>query len=216
METTIVVDRTRPRVIYLISIIPFILNDFSSVYASPYSQWVLVDYACRLAVLGFVAVMVGRRSLAPGDLFLSFKGKGALAYWALLLAAMSYGYHLASGPWLAPLDGVWSVSTVAYDRGAALFALDMTLGLGLVAVSEEIVFRGLALSALKTFTRNPVVILLASSLVFALIHWSTGLGNILDSFAYGLLFMAVTLRTGSIVPATVIHYNLDFYLLART
>jgi hypothetical protein len=110
---------------------------------------------------------------------------------------------------------VWAVSSVAYDRGSALFALDMTLGLGLVAVSEEIVFRGVALSALKPFTRNPVVILLVSSLIFALIHWSTGLGNILDSFAYGLLFMAVTLRTGSIVPATVIHYCLDFYLLAR-
>ncbi|AMK10155.1 hypothetical protein EDC59_10758 [Pseudodesulfovibrio indicus] len=200
--------------IYLIAVIPFFLNDFSNIHASSYEQWVLVDYACRMASLLFLGVLVFKRRLKPGDLGLSLDGKGPLVFWTLILAGMTMAYCLVSEVLLKPLDGLWSAPVVEYDRESAIFLVDMTFGLALVAVSEEIIFRGLALSALKAYTRNPVVIALASAFVFALIHWSTGVRNILDCFVYGMIFMAVTMRVRSIAPATVVHFLLDYYLLA--
>ncbi len=199
--------------IYLIAVIPFLLNDLSNIHASSYEQWVLVDYACRMASLLFLGVMVFKGRLKPDDLGLSLDRKGRLAFWTLILASMTMVYCLASEVLLKPFEGVWSATVVEYDRESAFFLVDMTFGLTLVAVSEEIIFRGLALSALKAYTRNPVVIVLVSALVFALIHWSTGAKNILDCFAYGMIFMAVTMRVRSIIPATVVHFLLDYYLL---
>lgn len=200
--------------IYIISIIPFILNDFSNIHASSYEQWVLVDYACRIAVFIFIGVMLRWGKLTRADLLIVFARKGRLAYWTLFLSAMTFVYCALSKIFLAPLNEVWKVSEVVYDRHSALFVVDMSFGLVLAAVSEEIISRGLALSVLRKWTNNVLVILVLSSFLFALIHWSTGLRNIIDCFVCGAFFMGVTMRTGSIVPAVIVHFALDYSLLA--
>lgn len=200
--------------IYTILIIPFILNDFSNIYAASYGQWVLIDYVCRLAALAFLGVTARLGGLTLADLSVSFGGKDRLACWTLFLAAMAFAYCGLSRVFLAPLDAVWKVPGMVYDRQSALLAVDMTFGLALVAVSEEMIFRGLALAALRKPADNTFAILVASSLVFALIHWSTGFKNIIDCFVYGLLFMVATMRTKSIVPAAIVHFALDYHLLA--
>lgn len=200
--------------IYIISIIPFILNDFSNFYAGSYEQWVVIDYASRLAAFAFLGLMARQGNLVFAELSVSFARKDRLAAWTLLLGAMAFGYYALSKVFLAPLNGLWKVSGVAYDRQSLLFIVDMAFGLVLVSLSEEIVFRGLALAALRKLTDNTLVILVASSLVFALIHWSTGLKNIVDCFVYGMFFMIATMRTKSILPAAIVHFVLDYYLLA--
>ncbi|RWU02591.1 CPBP family intramembrane metalloprotease [Pseudodesulfovibrio sp. S3] len=49
---------------------------------------------------------------------------------------------------------------------------------------------------------------------FAITNWSTGLTNIINSFVYGLLFVAVTIRTKSIVPSAIAHFAVNYTYLA--
>lgn len=200
--------------IYILSIVPFFLNDFSNINSIDYERWVLIDYACRIGVLAFLGVMVLSKKLSWVELGVSFHRKDRIILWTLFLSVMAFLYYALSSLWLAPFDAVGMVSKVAYDRQSLLFWVDMTFGLGLVAVSEELIARGLALAALRELTENKAVILLVSSLVFALFHWSTGLKNIIDCFAYGCLFMGVTMRTKSIIPACVVHFGVNYSLLA--
>lgn len=87
-----------------------------------------------------------------------------------------------------------------------IFWLDMTLGLVLVAVSEEWVFRQLAHRRGALLGHSPARIVFESSAAFALIHLPKGVSAVAITFLFGLIAMMLYRRTGSFFLLVLIHY----------
>ena len=71
------------------------------------------------------------------------------------------------------------------------------------AISEELLFRGFLLSKLRTKQSNLSAIVI-SGLLFGAIHFS--LVNMLPLSALGMFLAFITIRSGSILPAVIIHF----------
>ena len=88
----------------------------------------------------------------------------------------------------------------------------MTLGLLLVALSEEMLFRRMLVNMLNRFTARALPICLISSLIFGLIHWESGLQNVLAATLIGCYLMWIYLRTGSFLTIVAIHYVINLWV----
>jgi len=88
---------------------------------------------------------------------------------------------------------------------------DLTVGLALTAVAEELVFRRLYLDAFGA-RLSPLPLYVLSAAVFAAVHWSIGLGTVAGTFVVGLMLLWLTRRTGSVLPAIAAHYVINLVL----
>ena len=88
--------------------------------------------------------------------------------------------------------------------------IDLTLGLLLVGIVEELVFRGYMHTFLSRFTQSSFAIVAISSVAFGLIHWSLGLHAVLITSIIGAVFMIAYLRTRALPAVMVAHFAIDF------
>ena len=88
--------------------------------------------------------------------------------------------------------------------------IDLTFGLMMVGVFEELIFRSYMYTFLKRYTRSPFAIVLISSAAFGLIHWSLGLHALVITSIIGALFMAAYLRTRSLPAIMLAHFAINF------
>jgi membrane protease YdiL (CAAX protease family) len=89
--------------------------------------------------------------------------------------------------------------------------VDLTFGLALVTLSEEIVFRRYARHMLLRHLGDGPLLVLATSLLFGAYHWWTGLGNMISVSIVGALFMLFYQRSGALWPVVLAHYLVDLY-----
>lgn len=81
-------------------------------------------------------------------------------------------------------------------------AVDVLKTAAIPALVEELAFRGIALGSLRKFGDRFAIVM--SSLLFGLLH-----GNLIQvpfAFCVGLVMAYTVVRTGSIVPAVIIHF----------
>jgi membrane protease YdiL (CAAX protease family) len=108
--------------------------------------------------------------------------------------------HLFSYSQMIPQDFILHCLTVFY--------LSIT-----AAVSEELYFRGILRFSTFALIRNERiakwVFILVSSLLFGLIHWKSGLTNIVNAFFFGLVAARLYLWTNSLWPLMVAHFVVD-------
>lgn len=92
----------------------------------------------------------------------------------------------------------------------------------LVGISEELAFRGILFSGARTALR-PIGAIVLTSVIFGVVHvfngFTTGnwVGAAVQATAAtmsGLLFIAILIRTGSIIPAMIVHWLWDFGIFA--
>jgi membrane protease YdiL (CAAX protease family) len=88
--------------------------------------------------------------------------------------------------------------------------IDLTVGLLLVGVVEELVFRGYMYTCLRTFTESSSAIVAISSVAFGLIHWSLGLHAVLVTSLIGAVFMIAYLQTRALPPLMLAHFVINF------
>ncbi len=91
-------------------------------------------------------------------------------------------------------------------------AIDLSFGLALTAVAEELVFRKLALN-LFVDRLGSAGTLWFSSVLFGLIHWSSGLGPIVGGALIGAVFMLLLRKTNSVIPAIGAHYLVNLAIV---
>ena len=84
------------------------------------------------------------------------------------------------------------------------------LFLVVVAVSEEVIFRGYLIRRFTALTRNPIASLVLSSAVFAMGHGYERSGGVVGVGILGLVFGAVYLWRKSLVTPMVLHFIQDF------
>ena len=115
------------------------------------------------------------------------------------------GYRL-----LGKLPDFGPLGTMPAIKSPAWHMIDLTFGLLMVGVFEELVFRGYMLTFLRRYTQHPFWIILISSLAFGLIHWSLGLQAIIVTSLAGAAFMVIYLISRSLPPIMLAHFAVDF------
>lgn len=200
--------RLEPLVCYLLlqpAFIPFQIWRLSQESAA---AWLAVDllgqivtFALLLAFPSGRAALLGRQSLAV-PLSDAIRWVIGLLSLSLLLAYLIPGM-LRDLPDLAL--GYHPTPT------GPLLVVHLLLGVPMAAWIEEVVYRRLADMALVPHLPGKAARILASALVFAAIHWWTGLHNILGTLVLGVLFMICYLRVGALWPVVAAHALFNLY-----
>ncbi len=170
--------------------------------------WTLCDYGGRIGALALLWIIPSARSIAYQRRPLR------IAWWETLLWMLGMIVLFCSVcQWIrhavdATIPGTKLGSYPMLDGWFYLF--DLTFGLLLVAVQEEIVFRRCASEVLGTYWGQGAVTILLSSLLFAVYHWTTGLGSMTGIFVFGVYAMLFLRRTGALWPLVAAHFLTDF------
>jgi uncharacterized protein len=201
----------RGPVIFLLLLAPFLLNDFSNIYVDSFPVWLSIDYlVTKVLPLAFLGYLLVKKVIIPTDLGLKMPGKVDFVVYTLVLTAG--GLLLDQVGWRL-LDDVLpdtQIGSIPFDRASPWFVFDLYVGLALVALVEEIVFRGLFYTLLRRVIPSIPVVFILCSLVFGLIHWSLGLAAIASTALIGALFLLVMWRTGSVLPAIIAHFVVNY------
>jgi membrane protease YdiL (CAAX protease family) len=133
----------------------------------------------------------------------------------VLLTVLSVAMDQYGAPLLERVLPSLRLAFVPWDPTSPLFVPDCFLGLGLVALLEEAIFRGLALSALRGVLGQGPALYLATAVLFGLIHWSLGLPAVVNAAVIGALFMPVMVRHGTVWPQIGAHFLVDFVFFCK-
>lgn len=198
--------------IYFFFLLPFLFNDLILVNISSYTIWVLFDWALRVGVVIALVLL-----LMTGKVRLRSLGFDRIPWFRTSLATIlavtgSLIYFKFFSPKIEVLFSWSQLRSFPFDPTSPLFFPDLFFGLFLVALTEEIIARGIATHALATRFKHPLSIMLVSSLLFAVLHWSSGFGDMLGAFILGMVYMAARLFCGNIIPGVVGHYAYNFVL----
>ncbi|MCP4490417.1 MAG: CPBP family intramembrane metalloprotease [Gammaproteobacteria bacterium] len=76
-------------------------------------------------------------------------------------------------------------------------------------VVEELYFRGLLFRALAGCKNHFLIFIAISPVLFSLVHWESGLANVLSTYLFGLFFAGTYLVFQNIWPLVVGHTVTD-------
>ncbi|MEY8193152.1 type II CAAX endopeptidase family protein [Peribacillus simplex] len=107
-------------------------------------------------------------------------------------------HYLLTGEWLTAEK---IVDTLMESSKNISFYSIMMIGFS-VAISEEILFRGILLKQYQRMNIKSAIIL--SALIFSIYHMTVG--NLVFAFVMGISLTLLTIYTGSIVPAIFFHF----------
>lgn len=193
------------RDIVLLSLLlaPAYLNDFFLIAASSRKEVLLINYiskALPLLMLAFMPSLLPAAKAAMGTrpdwrwtaIFVPICAIAVPTLFVLELALLR----------VLPDIQVFDLPSF---KGPEWRWFDLTFGLALNSVSEELVCRGILAAILLRHGHGVGIVILVSALIFGGAHWSKGLANIVIAVLYGILFMAMYLKTRSIWPGTAVH-----------
>ncbi len=191
--------------------VPFYLNDFSSIYVKSWRWWLFIDYT-SVKLFPFLVVfwLVSSKRMQASEFGLTTQAAPLFLAVFLALALVGTvmdqnGYKLvAKLPGYPQLGGMPAITSPIWDW------IDLTFGLALVGIFEELVFRGYMNTFIGRYTKNPFAIVLISSVAFGLAHWSLGLHAVIVTSAVGAVFMVAYLRTRSLPAIMLAHFMVNF------
>lgn len=191
--------------------LPFYLNDFSNMYVKDWRLWILIDYtAVKLFPCLLMIWLISRKKMKPSEF--GFTLQPIASFFIVFLVGTlvgvcidQNGYTLLRGlPGYAPLGSMPNIESTRWNW------IDLTVGLLLVGICEEVIFRGYMCTYLRLYTRKPSLIIAISAFAFGLIHWSGGSCAIMVTALIGAFFMALYLRTFSLPPIMLAHFAVNF------
>jgi hypothetical protein len=179
---------------------PYWFNDFVFIaLAGEGPGWpvYLTDYLSRGLGVGLLFAIPALRELAaPGE------GRALIGWLAAVLAGLAVGISLLTdGNLFGALHDLapdWALFAYPAPGPRWLNIFDLTGGLLLVAVSEELLCRRVAVRTLERFGLPPVAVPLVSTTLFATMHWSSGLGALGETFVLGAVLTAIYMWQRSI------------------
>ena len=190
----------------------YLLNDFLFMRTTSYGEWLAVDYGSRFLAIGIILCLLKQKISLPAEFGLKRIPLRQGLLWMLLLTLTGVLIDQAGWRFFEKILPNTQLTVMPKIDSPLVKTFDLTFGIALVAVSEEIVFRGYCYSALHG-RMNPKLIVPVSALLFGLIHWSVGLHAIISTALWGILPMVAMIRTGSVIPAMIAHYITDLVSL---
>jgi len=190
---------------------PFYLNDLANIFIKSWAWWLFVDYTgTKVFPLLVAAWLIYSKRITTSELGLKTQVTRVFLVAFLISASLGTiidqnGYQLISKlPGYPPLGGMPEITSPLWNW------IDLTIGLFMVGVCEELVFRGFLLTFLRRYTDSSPTIVMISSIAFGLIHWSLGLHVVLITSIIGAVFMMVYLKTRSLPAIMLAHFAIDF------
>lgn len=188
----------------------FILNDFLFIYANDFLKWLFIDYSSRILAIVIIFYSIYKGVFNYSDLKLNKLNLKELTLYTFALSIVGILTFEILEPILDNFFKDTNFVTFPKITNEFVRIFDLTIGLILVALSEEFIFRALALKVLEKFSR--INIILITSFIFSIIHWSTGVSSLIITFLIGTIFMIATLRVNSIYPVLLSHFIINFWL----
>jgi membrane protease YdiL (CAAX protease family) len=188
----------------------FFLNDFFFMWAVNPWAFFIVDYLFK----GFItvwAVLKAAQSPRIRSFFSLPQDKiPMLVLWFLALPLVGVFIDQWVWRWLAEIlpRPEWQLYYPDL-QGPLHEVFDLTVGVGLVAVAEEFVFRAYLEERLPKDFPSWLRFFIPMAL-FGLIHWGHGYTAILATFLWGVLPAISVKTTGSLWPAIVAHFITNF------
>jgi uncharacterized protein len=191
--------------------IPFYLNDFANLYVKNWRWWLFVDYAgVKLFPLVFAFWLIYSKKMRISEFGLKIQSTLSFLPAFFIVAFVGTiidqnGYQLlAKLPGYTPLGGMPAITSQFWNW------VDLTFGLLMVGICEELIFRGFLHTFISRYTKNACAIVVISSVAFGLIHWSLGLHVVLITSIIGAVFMIAYLRTRSLPALMLAHFAINF------
>ncbi len=156
--------------------------------------------------------------------------------WVVLISAWGIALYKVLEPWL--YRSLPNTKLFGYPNLSGIrLAIDLFPGIALVALSEEAFFRGIAFRVFGVrvntmFRQNALGLLEADGkqrsptrvffslriwllvILFGVSHWSSGIGAVLSAMLTGAAFSAAVVFTGTLWPALIAHYVIDFVVFS--
>lgn len=177
--------------------------------ADPIAEIYLPTIAVQLAMLLIVAIAVRSEHDSSSGI-----GLGRFRLWALpvgvsFLVAANFALLLLQNLVLSHAPASIAEITPLLPKSPGERSVWALLCV-VVALSEEITFRGYLITRLTLLTGGRRWIgVLVSSIAFASGHLYQGLGGFVLIFVYGLMFAALFLATRSLYPGIIAHFLQD-------
>lgn len=174
-----------------------------------------------LMIVRRVALNTGFRLQAPGWLSVAGAVLLGLSVWPLVFEAVIYSRSWGLGTDLQELLKEGEIATKAQAlleqfQQVPLWLIIVTLGI-IPGICEECFFRGFLFSGLRMLV-SPAITILVTAILFGLFHvlMAGGLAvdRVLPSTLLGLLLGWISYRSGSLVPAIVMHATHNSLLLS--
>ena len=205
--------------IYILALIllasPFYLNDFANIYVKNWRWGLFIDYVgVKLFPFLVVLWLIQSKKMRASEFGLTTQTIPSFLVVFLLVALVGTtidqnGYQIvAKLPGYSPLGGMPAISNPVWNW------IDLTFGLFMVGIFEELVFRGYMHTFMSRYTRNSFAIVVISAVAFGLIHWSLGLHDVLITSIIGAVFMIAYLRTRSLPAIVLAHFAVNFIVFA--
>jgi membrane protease YdiL (CAAX protease family) len=201
--------------LYILAVVllasPFYLNDFANFYIKNWRWWLCVDYAGVKLLPCLVALwLIYSKKMRASEFGLKTQSTLSSLLVFLIVALVGTvidqnGYHIiAKLPGYPPLGGMPAITSPVWNW------VDLTFGLLMVGICEELVFRGFMHTFISKYTKNSCAIIVISSVAFGLIHWSLGLHAVIITSIIGAIFMISYLRTRSLPAIMLAHFAINF------
>lgn len=191
-------------------ILPFYLNDFLyRAFQTHFFAFMAVAYATDVIAIAIALAALKWRRATREEFYLELPPRSVLTVGSLFLCAVGVLIDRSLGPALRPLFESYIYFEFPSYPNPVLRWVDLIIGISLVAVAEELVFRGLLLSQLqKHFSRASAGLI--SIALFAGFHWGSGIHSVINSAVYSILPTIFVLRYRSIYPLIAAHFVTDF------
>lgn len=183
--------------------LPFVVKRMAVLGMPEVGYWLAWDYGARFVVLAGVALAYRTRLIGP----VRHRAPVHVATQYFLLTLVGVLFLQWIVYWLyAPYLRYLELFQPPYIRNTALAIFDLTAGILLVAVSEELAFRRLLFALLQRCGLGVHAIVLVSATAFGLVHLTSGLVDTLNAFLAGLLLGYLFHATGRLGLCIAVHY----------
>jgi uncharacterized protein len=191
-------------------ILPYYLNDFLyHYYQNDFAIFIAVNYATDLIAIFLILLALKQKAVSTEELGLVPQPSKQLIIGSIILSLYGVTICKTVDPMLYPYFPNWVYFHFPKYPSNLAHWIDLLIAIPIVAISEELVFRGWFLSVLnKRMHSLPAGLI--SMLVFAGIHWGSGVSSVINAFTFAILPTIFVTRYKSIYPAIIAHFVTDF------
>ena len=167
------------------------------------------DYLFKGLLLIYIIYSIKKGNLSLNSFTWKGLNIGSVVGWTLLLIII--GIFIDQVLWrlfasILP-DPSWSISFPPLSNKFHMF-VDLTIGIGFVAIVEEYIFRIELAERLKA--KLPIILaVVLGSIIFGLSHWAFGINAVVTTAIWGILPIVSYYKLGTIFPAIIAHFITD-------
>ncbi len=119
----------------------FYLNDFLFMPVHNYREWLFVDYAVRIAAVAVILYLIKKNLSSPADFGLVKLDLKQGVTWTVLASVTGVLIDQVGTGFLEKLSSSLKPASFPVIKNLSLKIVDMTVGIALVSVTEELIFR---------------------------------------------------------------------------